>query len=194
MNTDRDDWLDFIETIKKNVRQHAGYFAWLSDRAIEEIGVVQSLHESLEKIGKDFFHSYKSRGAKNDPPDCEALSLKDERIGIEVTELVDSDSISASKREQPIPWEPWTNDELYDLLNNRISKKDKPQDVKGGPYSQYLLIIYCDEPRVLDYELIESIRSRSFGPTKLLSRVFFLMSYSPWEKCCPFIELKINDV
>lgn len=194
MSTHQEEWEEFIDTIKANVRQHAGYFAWVSDRTVEEIGVVQSLHESLEKLSEGFFHSYQSRGESNDPPDCEALTNEGERIAIEVTELVDGDSIAASKRKKRIPWEPWGRTELYELIQGRIEKKDNPAEIKGGPYSRYVLIIYCDEPRFLDYDLIEHVRSCDFGPTKLLDRVFFLMSYIPWEKCCPFIELKLNDV
>lgn len=194
METEKEEWIEYIEAIQDNVRQHAGYFTWLTDRTIEEVGVVQSLYETLDQHGQGFFHSYKSRGENNDPPDCEALSLESEKIGIEVTELVEGDSIAASMRKQPILWEPWKTEELYELLRDRIKKKDDPPQVKGGPYSQYILIIYSDEPRILNYQLIEFVRTCRFGPTKLLDRVFFLMSYSPWEKCCPYIELKLNGV
>ena len=50
MSTPEDEWEEFINTVVANVRQHAGYFSWESDRSIEEVGVVQSLHESLEKL------------------------------------------------------------------------------------------------------------------------------------------------
>ncbi len=122
------------------------------------------------------------------------MTNEGERIAIEVTELVDGDSIAASKRKKRIPWEPWGRTELYELIQGRIEKKDNPAEIKGGPYSRYVLIIYCDEPRFLDYDLIVHVRSCDFGPTKLLDRVFFLMSYIPWEKSCPFVELKLNDV
>ncbi len=192
MSTSPEEWAEFSEFVKANVRPHAGYFSCTSDRPIEEVGVVQSLHESLEKCGSVFFHSYKSRGENNDPPDCEAISLEGARIGIEVTELVDGGSIQARKRDQPIPRKPVARSQLYGLLRTRIEKKGHPPDVKGGPYSQYVLIIYCDEPSVLDYGLIEYVRSCEFGAAKLLDRVFFLMSYSGWEQCCPFIELKLK--
>lgn len=192
MSMNPEDLAEFSRTVKANVRQHAGYFSWSSDRPLAEFGVVQSLHESLEKCGSAFFRSFKSRGENNDPPDCEAMSLEGARIGIEVTELVVEDSIRARKRSQSIPWKPLTKRQLYDLLRTRIEKKGQTSDVKGGPYSQYVLIIYCDEPAVLDSGLIEYIRSCEFGAAKLLDRVFFLMSYTPWEKCCPFIELKLK--
>ena len=192
MSTPEDEWEEFINTVVANVRQHAGYFSWESDRSIEEVGVVQSLHESLEKLSEGFFHSYRSRGDGNDPPDCEALDTEGDRIGIEVTELVDGSSISATRRGGLTPWEPWKKVELYELIRRRIEIKDNPYERKGGPYHEYILIIYCDEPRVLHYDLIEYIRGCVFGPTKRLDRVFLLMSYSPWEQCCPFVELQLN--
>lgn len=194
MSTEPEEWEEFIDAIKANMRQHAGYFAWPTDRTVEEIGVVQSLYESLEKYGEIFFHTYRSRGENNDPPDCEALTDEGERIALEVTELVDGESVAATKRKDDLPWELWTHSEAYELIQARIRKKDSPLVVKGGPYSQYVLIIYCDEPRMLDYDLIEHIRTCEFGPTKLLDRVFFLMSYSPWEKSCPFVELMLSRV
>ena len=148
------------------MRKHAGYFAWLSDRTVEEIGAVQSFHESLARHGQSFFHSYRSRGHGNDPPDCEALSNAGDRIAIEVTEFVHGNSIPAAKSGQSIQCEPYTKRELCELLGTRIAKKDKP--LKGGPYRVYVLLIYCDEPRVLHYDLIEHLRGHVFPGTKLI--------------------------
>ena len=190
---EREDWNAFVDTIKENVRSHAGYFTWLSDRDIEEGGVVQSLHESLAHSNEAFFHSYQSRGRGNDPPDCEAHTFAGGRIGIEVTELVDGASIAAVKAGAAGRWEPFSERQLFDLLAQRIAKKDQPNDVKGGPYDQYLLIIYCDEPRALDVGLIEYARRAVFPRAELIDRAFLLFSYSPWEGYCPYIELTLND-
>jgi hypothetical protein len=115
---------------------------------LEEYGVVQSFHESLSAVGEAFFNSYESRGEGNDPPDCEAQSLSGQRIGIEVTELVDGASIGAAKVGHATGWgPPFTESDILRELGERIARKDKPTDVKGGPYDQYLLVIYCDEPR-----------------------------------------------
>ena len=189
---DQKDWEKFFDTVKANTRPHAGYFAWTSDRTEEEIGVVQSFHESLEHHGQGFFHSYQSRGDGNDPPDCEALSSGGDRIAIEVTELVDSDSIIATKSSQSPQWEPYTKKDLCELLGARITKKDNPREVKGEPYKEYVLLICCDEPRVLDYNLIEDVRGHAFPGTNLISRAFLLFSYCPREKCCPYIELQLG--
>ena len=189
---DQKDWEEFVDTVKANVRSHAAYFAWLSDRIVEEISAVQSFHESLAHHGQSFFHSYRSRGHGNDPPDCEALSNAGDRIAIEVTELVDGDSITAANFGQSIQWEPYTKRELCELLGNRIAKKDNTPEVKGSPYHEYVLLIYCDEPRVLDYDLIEHVCGHAFPATTLIDRAFLLFSYSPWEKCCPYIELQLG--
>ncbi len=131
---DQKEWEDFVDTMKANGRPYAGYFAWRSDRTLEELGVVQTLHESLEHYGEAFFHSYSSRGFKNDPPDCEALSASGERIAIEVTELVDGDSIAAAQSNGLLNWESFTKEELSNLLSERIAKKDNPSAIKGAPY------------------------------------------------------------
>jgi len=52
----------------------------------------------MENDGILVYGSLRSRGPGNDPPDCEALNLRGERVAIEVTELVDGNSISAAKR------------------------------------------------------------------------------------------------
>jgi hypothetical protein len=187
-----DEWNEFIDVVKANVRSHAGYYSWLTDRNIEELGVVQTFHESLTHSGSAFFHSYQARGRGNDPPDCEARSCSGGRVGIEVTELVDGASIAATKSGAHIPWEPFPESELSGLLAERIKKKDNGVGVKDGPYDEYVLIIYCDEPRVLYYALIQSVRRAVFPSTTLIDRAFLVLSYSPWEGYCPYIELNLN--
>jgi hypothetical protein len=185
MSTDA-EWEEFVNT---DVRGHAPYWYW-RDRTIEEVSVVHTLSESLQRTGEDFFHAAKSRGT-DDPPDCEALSYEGSRIGIEVTELVDGDSIRATNRNDPVPWEPFTPTELYKRVQDRIKRKGSSSNIKGGPYSRYILIIYSDEQRVLDHRLIEYLRTSEFESTDLLDRVFYLMSYCPWEHSCPYIELTL---
>ena len=142
---------DFFEVCEQNSRGYADYFSWRTDRIVEEIVVVKILDESLHENNLRFFRNYRSRGEGNDPPDCEAISLSGEAIGIEVTELVDGNSIAAVKRNQPTFDEPFSKTELYEQLETRIEKKDQASEVQGGPYSSYILVIYCDDPRILDF-------------------------------------------
>jgi hypothetical protein len=114
------------------------------------------------------------------------------RLGIEVTELVEGGSIAAAKSGAGVPWEPFSEKQLFAFVAERIAAKDKPKIVKGGPYDEYVLVVYCADPRVLDYGLIEYVRGARFPRTTLISRVFLLFSYSPWEGFCPYIELNLT--
>ncbi len=187
----QEEWNEFIDTVKSNVRPYAGYFSWLSNRDVEELGVVQTFHESLIHSGQTLFHSYQARGRGNDPPDCEARLCAGGRVGIEVTELVDGKAIAAARSGGAIPWEPYTEGQLFALVAERIAEKDKPKNVKGGRYDEYVLVVYCDDPRVLDYRLIEYVRRARFPRTTLIGRAFLLFSFSPWKGFCPCIELNL---
>ena len=81
------------------------------------------------------------------------------------------------------------------MVAKYIAKKDNPQKVKGAPYDEYVLVIYCDEPRVRDCNrLIEYIRGATFPRTALINRAFLLFSFDAWQEYCPYIELNLNSV
>ncbi len=184
---------ELIAMWKANRRPYAGYFTWRTDRSgIEEVGVVRDLDESLTHSGQDFFHSIQARGRGNDPPDCEATLYVGGRVGIEVTELVDGDLIKRARSGEAIRWVPFTEKEVYDRVAQRIARKDgKDKAVKGGPYDEYLLVIYCDDPRALFDPLIEYLRGARFAHTTRIDRAFLLLSYCPEEGVRPFIELNL---
>jgi len=54
--------------------------------------------------------------------------------------------------------------------------------VKGGRYDLYLLIVYCDAPKFLDFEIHNKLRNERIGRTKLIDHTYFLESYNPWQK------------
>ncbi len=131
------------------------------------------------------------RDRHDDPPDCEAIGMKGERIGIEVTELVDGPSIAAAKNSESAHDNIFLPEQVTEEVTSIIRKKDKAV-LKGGPYEQYILIIYCDDPRYLDTENLNALRNHHFPETSLIDRVFFLESYCPSQQCCPHIELRLK--
>lgn len=193
MNMDHERLKEFFDECEGNDRPYAGYFSGRLSQDVDEIGVVQSFFESLEQKGEGFFHSYSSRGRGNDPPDCEAVSNEGHRIAIEVTELVDGESISRAEKKIDLTCEPFTKADLHERLNKLIRRKDKPPCVQGGPYQHYILLIFCDGPRARHYDLIQHAQDSSFPNTELIDRAFLLYSYCPWEKCCPYIELNLRS-
>ena len=67
-------------------------------------------------------------------------------------------------------------------------KKDRA-DARGGIYDVYILVIYSDDPSFLDYESLEAVREAKFERTSLIDHAYFLTSYDPWKRCCPYIKL-----
>lgn len=192
MNDDEPDWGALADELMAFRRPHAGFFTNETDRAEAELYAVKVLQESLEADGAAFFHSPTSRG-DDDPPDCEARLFDGGRIGIEVTEIVEGLSIAAEKSGKPAEWRSYSPEEIERILADRIRAKDCPTDLKGAPYDSYVLVICTDENRVLNYELIQHIRSLKFEKCNLIDRCFLLMSYSPWEAKCPYVELKLGS-
>ncbi|MCY4227189.1 MAG: hypothetical protein OXF20_05735 [Gammaproteobacteria bacterium] len=184
---------DFFETCLENIRKHAPYFSLSSDRQVNEADVAHVLSMELSKQGEDSFHSVISRGKTNDPPDCEAVSDKGERIGVEVTELVDGPSVAAEKRGCVSFQEAWKPSRVIEKITRIIDRKDHAIP-NGDPYELYILVVYCDDPLILDYENLKAIRASNFPATQLIDRAYFLYSYGPFEKRCPYITLRLSKV
>ena len=100
-------------------RGYADYFGWRPNRDLEEAGVVQNLCESIELSGSKFLHSIIPRGRGNDPPDCEGRDFDQQRIAIEVTEIVSEEAIRAFKAGRVFDWASWSRDELSPRFQNQ---------------------------------------------------------------------------
>ena len=186
-----DQYIEEAIQLLEGARKHASYFALSPKQEEIEFGVVQTLNEELENRGEMPFHSFKSRGQGNDPPDCEATNDDGRRIGIEVTELVDGAAIAAAKERKFVWQDPPEAQSVVERVSDIIRNKDGAT-VLGGPYDQYILVIYCDDPGYLDFQVREAIGKTQFGPTHLIDRAYFLESYCPWEGSCPLIELQLR--
>lgn len=180
------------KSISHKKRGYSDFFAWPVDRQLEEWAIVDTLKESLEKANAGFFHSLVARGRGNDPPDCEAMLMDGGKLGIEVTELVDSQAILAYLKGDTQQQAEWSKDKLISAITQRLAVKDLPHHVNGGPYDVYVLVIHTDEPALsFDYmnPLVENLVFKSYS---LIDRAFLLMSYDERYAGCPYIELNIK--
>ncbi len=190
-NKNENDWAALSDEFRKNHRPHAGHFSWEADRALAEWGVLQEFTNALADEGKLFFRGARHREEGNDPPDCEAVAADGTRIGIEITELVDGRSIEAARLNKGYDWKDWKG-ALLPELERLIRRKDKRRDVKGAPYSQYVLLIFSDEPW-LERDYVESsITNHTFDATVLVTRAFLLLSYDPFVQRYPCYELRLS--
>lgn len=189
---DEIDWGHLSDTFVKNHRPHAGHFSWETDRALEECGVLQEFQKSLRQQERLFFWEPFHRGEQNDPPDCEAKGTDGGRVGIEITELVDSKSCAAARDAcsySPKEWE----DSFVPTVQQIVSKKDSARAVKDLPYDDYVLLMFSDEPSLVLSVVEQKIYDHVFEPTALITRAFLLISYDPWMKSYPCYELRIKN-
>ena len=188
-----DDWKEIAQLIReaaKKNRGYAGFFDW-PDRDHKELGVALQLFQSLEAREGLQHREVRSRGAGNDPPDCEARDATGNLIGIEVTELVDSDAIKRYKAGHRWGWADWTQSKFGEYLAGRIDAKDAPAEIKGGPYSEYWLLIHCDEPALSLTEVRKYMAGVGPFRTKIITSGFLLLSYYPNEGY-PYIRLPVE--
>jgi hypothetical protein len=179
-------------------RGYADFFSWATDRDLEEWGVVKLLDESLTAEKKSFFTHIKSRGRPNDPPDCEARTLKGERLAIEVTELVDEEAIREFKKAQRegnvLDWAEWSKEKFLSKLQNRLTEKDSRfPKLKDAPYAGgYLVLVHTDEPELNIEVVARYLQGHCFDTLKHITHAFLLLSYSRSIEQCPNFELHIN--
>jgi hypothetical protein len=174
-------------------RGYASFFEWRLDRGVEEHAVSLELSRSLENAGLAFFEDVRPRSQGEDPPDCEAsLSDGSGRLAIELTELVSKDAIEAFRKTRFVDWAEWPDEQFVDRLAELIAKKDQ-KVLKGGPYAQYALLIYTDEP-MLPYSRVRQVLDGvAFAKPQQIDRAFLLMSYDPREQGYPVQELHWRD-
>jgi hypothetical protein len=171
-------------------RCYAPFFQYRSgDKETMEIGVVESLMESMVMRSAETLTALKSRG-RDDPPDCEAVTSSGSRVGIEVIELVDEAAIKADIAGARFAYAIWGEDKLLKRVEDIVHGKDVPADkIKGGPYDGYWLVIHCDETAVAFEETRVWIDRMTELRTNLVSRAILIFGYRPEHGCCPYMDL-----
>jgi len=189
------EFLNRIGTAKNKTPRYTNYFGWPLNRDDGELSVVNHLVKSLELDNKNYLTEIKSRGRHNDPPDCEAKNESGKRVAIEVTELVDEDTIKAYKAGIKYNWANWNKSKFISSIESLLSRKDpKYHKLIEPPYpGGYVLIIFTDEPDLNRHKIQQFLDNHIFNVTKNISQAFLLVSYDPSIKRCPYFELKLND-
>jgi hypothetical protein len=142
------------------IRPYAGYFDVKGHKAQTERGVVDNWLHALRRYPHKHF-TLEDRRNKQDPPDI-VLIHDQERIGIEVTELVDGASISAvakaekEKRATNQYPKEYEEKESLDLIKDRILKK-AAKNFHDEPYTSKILLMHTDEPSIYGGEFLSRI-------------------------------------
>jgi hypothetical protein len=193
----KDDDSTMIDEMREALlrrRTYADFFDWPANRQVAEEGVAADLADSLQADGHGFFTNLRSRGRGLDPPDCEALTLRGERLAIEVTELVSGEAIKTAKAGRGLDWAPWSPAVFLEALDERLRKKaEKFAILQGGPYpGGYVVVVYTDEPLLSRSAVQHMLSQRDPSEVEKITRAFLLLSYDPAVGRYPYFELAIR--
>lgn len=180
-------WLKELVDIIKRQRKHASFFEW-PDKEIKEVGVVKRLFESMENACGCPYSS--PRSLEKDPPDCIALDRNGKTVGIEVSELVDQDTVRRFEQGNG-DYKLWQKKEALQKLESILLQKDR-KHYQGGPYSKLVLVIFTDEPFLDPDEVIPVIEKHDFPKTAQISDAYLLFSYDARIHGYSFVKLKLS--
>ena len=179
-------WL--IKAAKQN-RGYAAYFDF-PDKRVKEEALARLLANALMEKGHIPKRQTSVISRKDDPPDCEIIVQDGERIGVEITELVDQEAIEEFKRsgDSLTNHSEWSNAKFVDRVSKIVKRKDDPHRVNGGPYDRYILLLHTDEAE-LNAEQVEKMAESLSINTLTIDEVWILVSYDPNRNGYPMIQI-----
>lgn len=185
IDPDDSEWqptmLRIREAIEKS-RGYASYWEWGVERRRVEMRAAEVLRNYLLQSRE--WDSGELSYVENDPPDILLTTEQGILVGIEVTELVDSDFVERSRYRknagQKIIYDvaDWSPERIAKELTRMVEVKDKKMTKTKGEYSDYFLAVVTDEPMIdeaMAREAIAICRPESI----LISRAFLILSYGP---------------
>lgn len=169
------------------MRKYASFFEWPEDRSIAEKGVVVDLVESLAHRNERQFHSVGIQ--KPDPPDCICLNELNERVAIEVTEVVCEDAARLNAQGHDV-FRNWKDGELADRIAEQLADKDGKK-FHGAPYAEVIVCLFTDEPLLTIDRIQQELGELYFGPFAQVTSAYLLVSYDPRTKTYPVFTIKL---
>jgi hypothetical protein len=175
---------DFEELLRANKRGAQDFWYW-RDKPVMELGAAK---EIFAQAGFSF-KGLRARNPGDDPPDCEGY-LEGQRCGVEVSELVHEPTLRATIKGKP-QYFLWERNDLVEKIQERISRKDRVDHVKGGPYDRYFLVLMTDEFMLGREQVNRFLEGYSFT-SHMITDVVLGLSYDPSVKVCPAFRLTLS--
>jgi hypothetical protein len=179
---------------RQNRRRYASFFEWRGEdrergKQVKERSIVCDLFKSLEKDAGCIL--FKTVGYGDNPPDCVATDMNDNPIGVEVTELVDEETVKLRSKGCR-PDKDWTSNEVIEKVKSILRKKSNLLTKRPSKYTNFFLVLHTDEPdlrwKFRAGELASSFHV--FDRYPHIDKVYLLFSYQPGRKTYPYLELK----
>ena len=184
--------------LREKRRGYADFYHCPLDKSITEIEVMKSFEETMESRSEVLFSRITARGEGMDPPDCEAIDFKQNRVAIEITELVDGEATHkfklAQKNGHGFDWPEWNKEKFISYVQDRITEKSsRYPKLKGGPYpGGYVIVIYTDEFYITSDMAEGFLEGESFSTTYPCS-AYFMVSYEPKSQTNPYFKLELRN-
>lgn len=202
---DEPDWSEVTGPMREaslKSRGYADYWEWKIDKPRAERRVAEVLRNFLVAAGEELSGDLAS--ITPDPPDVLLRTVDNQRIGIEVTELVDEGAARRNhKRKMGTDptvdeWVLWDASGVAAALNDRVLKKDQKMSmVEIGAYDELILAICTDEP-LIDEALAKAAVVLAETKTKSINRAYFILSYQPQSDTtvhpdgCPVLQINLQ--
>src|SRR5262249_18763827 len=177
---------------RANTREANAFWVWRDRPIMERPAALDILQAGGVKV-----EGIISRKTGEDPPDCEGV-LDGRFSGVEVTELVDQETLQHSIRATRAAGKQsrhaeaclaWDRNTLLSELQALIDRKDRKTQ-KGGPYERYALVVPTDET-FLDRDITRGFLEGATFQSKLITDVFFALSYH--DGCCPVFHFAASQ-
>jgi predicted nucleotidyltransferase len=169
----------------KKQRKVYGYWHWY-EKQVGEWGASTSI---LKAAGFSVERLVSCSDA-NKPPDCEA-TIDRAHAGIEVTELVDQESLEQSLRGQTT-WFPWNQQTFTGSIQRIIDTKEEGGSRwQGGPYYRRLLVVHSDEPYLTKSAVSGFLQGKRFK-SGFFSDAVLGLSYDPSTESIPTFRLALD--
>lgn len=185
MENEEPDWDEVVAIMheaRAKSRSYATYWEWAPERSQAEVGVAQALADFLMHSDGRSWASVQP--IADDPPDVLLLCTSGNRVGVEVTELVDEATVERHRYHKkvdtypPHEWADWTVDSLASSIVQAIERKDRKLAARAGQYDELIVAVATDEP-MISLALAEQALRMCSARVHNLQRAFLLLSYQP---------------
>jgi len=186
------------------IRPHASFFDW-PVKVTKELGVVRTLVENLSADDPLAPITEVRPGEPNRAPDAIATRADGERVGIEVTELVDEEvtthNVQAMRKtvgQDPLERMKHTVQRVWDEAGVRtaiqalLTEKDG-KTLHGGPFKEYVVVIHTDEMMLTHDDTERWLCDHMFTGFRQITSTYLLFSYDPATDRYPYIRLGVAE-
>src|SRR5690606_9889806 len=189
--TDEDDLIAALRARQAAERGYADFDAW-PDRDIRDIGLGHDFIDALRSTFNIDLPAPVAVPAGSVPPDLISGS-----VGIELTELVDTDLVRTAARHKRAGtrvhlYRDWSQEQLVTRLGEIVARKDRGRPKHDTPYADYWLVVHTAEPGIDPSMMALYLKAWNPPVCKLLTRAFVLMSYFPDFGGRPLFELPLR--